>query len=156
MIGGWLASLTFALGGFEHASRHDHQHKHKMDADTTKSLMPLVGGILTLTATISAIIHARLDKAKTAAQRQQVITKTLHFLAAGTCFLSFILEHLGLRSGALWMLALTLGLNVALFLRGPEPPSRFDIAFLIVFTCGVTLIIALGIVLSGLSGGTPK
>lgn len=121
-----------------------------IDADTTRSMMTLAGGALALIAAASTIVHARLQKARSAEARDKVIT-----IAFGATMLFLTVSGLVFALGfdaprpALWLWGFSTLVFVIEFSRRPGPFTRFEAAMLTIsvscFTAAVMGFFLLGI-----------
>jgi hypothetical protein len=121
------------------------------DAETIRSVLTFLGGALAFSAVVIGIINAKLQKAKTAAAKERVISRT--FGIAGACcpIIGIVLYWgFGIETALVWFLCLSTVFVSLGYLYTAGAPRRAETLVLVVSWCGAALIITLHLISLGL------
>jgi hypothetical protein len=109
------------------------------DPQTIGPTLTLVGGVLSFSAVVIGIINAKLQKAKSAAAKERVISEAFGVASAGFPLLGIVLtwgleqRTAGLCSWCLGTVFVSLG-----YLRTTAPPRRAETLVLVASWCATT------------------
>jgi hypothetical protein len=121
------------------------------DAETIRSVLTFLGGALAFSAVVIGIINAKLQKAKTAAAKERVISRTFGIAGACSPMIGIILcWGFGIETALVWFFCLGTVFVSLGYLYTAGPPRRVETLVLVVSWCGAALMITLHLISLGL------
>jgi hypothetical protein len=98
-----------------------------MDADSFKTVSPILGGLLTLVGGVFAFVNGRLNEARDAEGKTRVIRVMQTWISLSLSAASMAITFLFSLLAALPLYLVTFIFQSYLFLRDSSPPSRWDV-----------------------------